>query len=223
MPLATSNGRRAGRGLGPLLCLVLSLSGGPLLRAQEADPPDPQPPTQAQAQSYTPMTDAERWHDYLHDNFTGVGPVVGFFSAAAIGQLGRDPHEWGLGAQGYWHRVGNHMGRAAIRGSIEAGLAAALHYDTRYHRLPGDKGLHRARHALRRTFFTRNEDGKTVLDVPNLAGIYGADMLSTYWRPHRFTPFGSGVRAANFGLAFQTAGNLGKEFGPDLKRLILHK
>jgi len=209
-------------GLGPLFCLFLSLSGGPTAQAQDAgDPTGAQPP--APAAAYVPMTDQERWHAYVHDNFTSPGSLFGFFGSAALGQLGREPREWGLGARGYWHRVGNHMGRAAIRGSIQAGLAAALGYDTRYRRLPGQSGLARARHALRRTFLTQNEAGRTVVDVPTLAGVYGGDILATYWHPRRYTPLGRGFQAANFGMAFQAAGNLGKEFGPDLKRLVLHK
>jgi hypothetical protein len=204
------------------MCLILALWGGSVAHAQDAgDPPDSQSP--AKAQPYIPMTAQERWHAYVQDNFTSPGVVAGFFGAAAIGQLGREPREWGLGAQGYWHRVGNHMGRAAIRGSIQSGLAAALRYDTRYHRMAGHNGLARTGHALRRTLFTQNEAGHSVIDLPGLAGVYGSDMLATYWHPRRYTPFGRGVQAANFGLGFQAAGNLAKEFGPDLKHLLLRK
>jgi len=195
---------------------VLLTLTAPAALAQDAPATSPAP-------AYVAMTNQERWQAYLHDNFIGPAPLVGFFGSAALGQLARDPHEWGLGAQGYWHRVGNHMGRAAIRGSIQAGLAAALRYDTRYHRMPGRSGLTRASHALRRTLFTQDETGHSVLDIPGLAGVYGGDMLATYWHPRRYTPVGRGIRAGNFGMGFQAAGNLAKEFGPDLKHLVLHK
>ncbi len=210
---------RIGRCGWAILYLGFSVCGGAAMAQDAGDPTD----TQAPVPQYVPMTSQERWHAYLHDNFTGVGAVAGFFGSAAIGQLGREPREWGSGAQGYWHRVGNHMGRAAIRGSIEAGLAAGLHYDTRYHRQPGRSGLARARHALRRTLFTQNEAGKTVVDLPGLAGVYGGDILATYWNPRRYTPLGRGLQGGNFGVGFQAAGNLAKEFGPDLKHLILRK
>lgn len=223
MPLVMGKGWMARCGLTLLACLVVSLWGGSLAQAQDvsADPPEAQPATQAEP--YAPMTAQERWHAYLHDNFTGPASVVGFFGSAALGQLGREPREWGLGPRGYWHRVGNHMGRAAIRGSIQSGLAAAMGYDTRYHRLEGRKGIVRAGHALRRTLFTQNEAGRSVIDVPTLAGVYGSDMLATFWHPSRYTPLGRGLQAGNFGVGFQAAGNLAKEFGPDLKRLVLHK
>ena len=209
MPLKTHKGKFASSAwMGVILCF----GGAAAAQAQDAS----QSP-------YTPMTAPERWHDYLHENFIGPGPVIGFFASAALGQMGREPREWGLGAQGYWHRVGNHMGRAAIRGSIQSGLAAALHYDTRYHRLPGENGFVRVRHALSRTLFTQNEAGRSVVDVPTLAGVYGGDMLATYWHPHRYTPMGRGLQAGNLGIGFQAAGNLAKEFGPDLKHALLHK
>jgi hypothetical protein len=180
-------------------------------------------PSLPQTQTYQPMTTQERLQAYVHDNFTGAGAVAGFFGSAAIGQLGREPREWGLGAQGYWHRVGNHVGRAAIRGSIQSSLAAALHYDTRYHRLEGRNGLTRTGHALRRTLVTKDEAGRSVFDLPTVAGVYGSDMLATFWHPNRYTPFGRGLQAGNFGLGFQAVGNLAKEFGPDLKHLITKK
>ncbi len=207
------------------IAVVLCLGTIPAMGQDAGDPPEipcGQTPTEAQTPAeagYVPMTAQERWHAYLHDNFTGVGALAGFFGAAALGQLGREPREWGLGAEGYWHRVGNHMGRAAIRGSIQSGLAAAMGYDTRYHRMGGHHGLTRAGHALRRTLVTQNAEGHSVFDLPGVAGIYGGDMLAMYWHPHRYTPLGQGLRGGNFGLGFQAAGNLVKEFGPDLKQL----
>ena len=148
---------------GWVLFSVVLFSGVGVAMAQDAGDPVDEPKLSAALpaapETYVAMTNQERWHDYLHDNFTGPAAVAGFFASAAIGQLGREPREWGEGAQGYWHRVGHHMGRAAIRGSVEAGLAAALHYDTRYHRMPGHNGFARAGHALRRTLFTQNETG----------------------------------------------------------------
>ena len=221
MTLGRANGWIRGCGSAPL-GLVLFLAGAGAAIAQDAgDPAEPQSP--ASSPAYVAMTGQERWQAYVHDNYTSPAAAIGFFGSAALGQLSHDTREWGLGAQGYWHRVGNHVGRAAIRGSIESGLAAALHYDIRYQRMPGASGLARTRHALRRTLFTRNQEGKSVVDVPALAGIYGGDMLSTFWHPRRYTPFGSGLRGGNFGLGFQAAGNLAKEFGPDLKHLILRK
>ncbi len=212
----------AGKCAWTLAVLVLGISGASAAMAQDAGDPTPASDPGV-PKPYVAMTSQERWHDYIHDNFTGAAALAGFFASAAIGQLGRDPREWGEGAPGYWHRVGNHMGRAAIRGSIQSGLAAAMHYDTRYHRMPGHNGWSRAGHALRRTLFTQDEHGHTVFDVPGVAGIYGADMLSTYWHPRRYTPFGSGLHGGNFGLGFEAVGNLGKEFGPDLKHLLLRK
>jgi hypothetical protein len=219
-PLDCRNVPLAGRFLAPVVACLLAVAGS--ARAQDVVPPagDSQPSAPA---AYVPMTTQERWSAYLRENFTSPSAILLPFGTALISHIGRDPREWGEGAQGYGHRVGSHLARATMKGTIKFGLAAALRYDTRYHRHEGQKGWQRAGYALRRTFFTCDRSGRTVLDIPGLASIYGSSMLATYWHPQHYGPLAQGLHAANFGIPAQVATNFAKEFGPDLKHFLQRK
>jgi hypothetical protein len=221
-----------GRFLGPVLACVLA-SAGLVASAQDSVPPtgDPQPSASTAAgdtqppprAAYVAMTTQERWNGYLRENFTSPSALLLPFGMALVSHIRSDPREWGEGAQGYGRRLGSHLARFTIKGTIKSGLAAALQYDTRYHRHEGQKGWQRAGYALRRTFFTCDRSGRTVLDIPGLASIYGAPMLATYWHPQRYGPLAQGLHGGNFGIPAQIATNFAKEFGPDLRHFLQHK
>jgi hypothetical protein len=207
------------------LPLLVAASG---IYAQDAAPADPSPadPTAQSLVStaYVPMSAHERWHGYLHENLLSTRFAVEIFGSALVSHISRDPQEWGMNARGYFHRVENRFLDAGVDGAVHSSLAAALHEDTRYWRYAGDgRGLHRVGRAIARTFVTDNDAGLKVADVSGLAGIYSGSMAATYWAPHHGDVWGRGFRAGNAGLIGQIGANLFKEFGPDLKRLVIHK
>jgi hypothetical protein len=174
--------------------------------------------------AYVPMSAHERWHGYLHENMLGSKFVLQVFGSALISHISRDPVQWGVGSHGYIHRVEDRLETFGIDGAVHSSLAAALHHDTRYWRYHGNgRGIRRAGHALERTILTYNESGDRVVDVSALAGIYGSSMTATLWHPRVHDRMLRGVEAGNFGMIGQAAGNLIKEFGPDLKHIILRK
>ena len=177
----------------------------------------------AQIQDYTPMTANQRWNDYVSGSLLSTSVAFRSLASAAISQINKEPLRWGQGSRGYFERAGSHWARFAVQGTIHSGLAAALGHDTRYFREPENSGWHRTGHALRRTLFTQNREGHTVFDVSQMAGLYGAPMVSSLWHPNRFNPFTQGVHAGTFGIAVQAGSNLFKEFGPDLKHAVLGK
>ena len=176
----------------------------------------------APAPAYLPMSAHERWHGFLHENLLGSQFVIGVFASALVSHISRDPVEWGLGAHGYFHRVENRFYTAEIDGVVHSSLAAFLRQDTRYHRSGSSNPFRRVGHAVQRTFLTYNDSGRRAFDFSGMAGIYGSNMLATYWHP-RPSPLGVGVRAGNFGLIVQTGTNLFKEFSPDVKRIFSRK
>jgi hypothetical protein len=74
------------------------------------------------------------------------------------------------------------------------------------------------------TFTTYRQDGRLVLDMPQIAGAYGSGIVSTYWYPHRlYNPLVQGVQFGHEQMGEVLIGNLIQEFGPDIKRgLHLH-
>jgi hypothetical protein len=206
--------------------LLLSLAVLPGARAQEAPreevtvaPAEAAPGTS----EYIPMTAHERWHGFLHESLLGTRPAALILGTAFLDHIGRAPRAWGLGVRGYAHRVQDRLGATVIDGGVHSSMAALLHQDTRYWQSPDHRPVRRVAHAFERTFFTRNDSGKTVFDISGIGGIYAGTMLPMYWHPARFSPLNQGVKAGDFGLMFQTASNLFKEFEPDLKRLVSKK
>ena len=172
---------------------------------------------------YTPLTRHERWHGFLHETFLGTQPALQIFGTALLDHLGHAPTQWGVGFHGYQHRLQNRFYSTMIQGGVQYSLAAMMHEDTRYLPAHDARFTHRAGHALKRTLFTYNGAGDRVLDLPGLAGIYSGSMIPELWHPRGYSPFHQGVQAANFGVMFQAANNLIREFRPDLEHLFLKK
>lgn len=133
--------------------------------------------------------------------------------------LDNAPPEWRQGAQGYFKRAASQFGQFAADDSIRSGLAAAAGLDTRYRRCECSGSGRRTVHAIRWSFVTRNNEGKTRFDWPRLAGAYGSGFVMDAWYPERFGPkdaFRQGH--TEFGAAI--GGNLLREFTPEIKRLL---
>ena len=169
---------------------------------------------------YTTMTSVQRWNDFVSGSLFGPSVGLKVFTSAAISHLNHEPDRWRLGSRGYFERAGSHYARGVVQGCLHDGIAAALGHDTRYFREPGKSGWHRAGHALRRTFITRDRAGHSVFDISEITSLYTAPMFASTWRPRHQSPLTQGLRGGDFGVGAQAAGNLLREFGPDLKRIL---
>lgn len=207
-----------------ILALLALAAASPAI-AQDAIPPDPLSQNSTQndvqaASSYAAMTSGQRWNDFVSTSLASPSVAMRTLTAAAISHINREPVSWGMGSRGFFERAGSHYARSAVEGSIHSGLAAALGHDTRYFREPGQSGWRRARHALRRTFVTRDREGHDVFDISQMTALYASPMIATTWHPRRCGALTEGFRAGNFGVGAQAVGNLFREFGPDLKHLL---
>jgi hypothetical protein len=208
-----------------VMLAVLAITAASPAIAQEPIPPDPIAQDSAQsdiqaAPPYAAMTSGQRWNDFVSTSLASPSVALRVLSAAALSHVNRDPVSWGMGSRGFFERAGSHYARFAVQGSIHSGLAAALGHDTRYFREPDQSGWRRARHALRRTFVTRDRDGHDVFDISEMTALYASPMIATAWHPRRCGALTQGFRAGNFGVGAQAVGNLFREFGPDLKHLL---
>jgi hypothetical protein len=204
---------------------VFAFAAASLAIAQDQIPPDPiaQNPTQSDVQtapSYAAMTSGQRWNDFVSTSLASPSVALRVLTSAALSHINREPVSWGMGSRGFFERAGSHYARFAVQGSIHSGLAAALGHDTRYFREPGKTGWRRARHALRRTFVTRDREGHEVFDISQMTAFYASPMIATAWHPRHCGALTQGFRAGNFGVGAQAVGNLFREFGPDLKHLL---
>ena len=78
-------------------------------------------------------------------------------------------------------------------------------------------------HALRGTILTRTDRGGETLSTWRIGSAYGAAFLSNQWYPDRLNTVSRGMQRGSLTIAFAFAGNLGSEFGPDLKRKLLRQ
>ena len=169
---------------------------------------------------YVAMTASQRWNDFMATNVASPSVALGVFTSAALSHFHHEPLSWGMGPRGYFERAGSHCARFLVTGGIHSGLAAALGHDTRYYRSPEKCGWRRAARTLRRTVITRNSEGRSVFDVSEVASLYAGPAIATTWHPRHESAYLQAFHGGNFGIAAQAAGNLVREFGPDLKRLF---
>ncbi|MGB7760174.1 MAG: hypothetical protein WBL61_10105 [Bryobacteraceae bacterium] len=154
-----------------------------------------------------------------------IGPLAVLGDAAYAGILqGLDtPTEWGQSGSGYGKRFGSTMACSGIHSALAFGLDSTLHEDPRYFRSGGGSFWHRAGHAFRGTILTHTDNGTESLSFWRFGSAYGAAYLSNQWYPGRLNTVGLGFSEGSLQLGFDLARNLASEFGPDLKRKILHR
>ena len=175
------------------------------------------------APNYVPMTNEERWKDYVHQNFGQPGAFFQTFFTALGDQTGNVPSEWGKGPGVFPRRFSSEFAQFTIGGTIKSAMAAGLHEDTRFYPCACRGMWRRTAHALSRTFVTYNENGKRTLDIAGLASLYGGPMIMTTWYPARYTPLGYGVRQGNLAVGITAGIYVIREFSPELKGLFRHK
>ncbi|MFZ0933040.1 MAG: hypothetical protein WA015_01910 [Bryobacteraceae bacterium] len=154
-----------------------------------------------------------------------VGPLALVGEAAYAGILqGLDtPAEWGQGGSAYGKRFGSTIACSGIHSALAFGLDSTLHEDPRYFRSGGGGFLRRAGHAFRGTILTHTDKGTETLSIWRLGSAYGAAYLSNQWYPGRLNTVGLGFSEGSLQLGFDVAKNLASEFGPDIKRKMLHR
>jgi hypothetical protein len=172
------------------------------------------PPVAAPAQlAYTPLTQSDRFHNYLKGTFS-VESVVRSAAGAAILQETNTPTEWGQGGEGYAKRFGNSYAQQIMRQTIMYGAADALHEDNRY--TPSERsGIGaRLKYAVESTFLARKDDGTRRLSYSRLGSYLAVAFLSREWQPPSTS--GPGSAAMSFGtiVGSEVGFNIAREFWP---------
>ena len=153
----------------------------------------------------------------------GPMAIVGFAAYAAALQEFDSPREWGQGGAAYGKRFASTLGWAGIHGTLAFGLDSTLHQDPRYYRSESTGFWRRAGHAIRGTILTRTDAGGETLSTWRLGSDYGAAFLSNMWYPDRLNTPREGLIHGSVTLGFDLVSNLGAEFWPDIKRIVLRR
>ena len=156
---------------------------------------------------------------------SAFGPLalVGDAAYAGILQAADAPLEWKQGAEAYGKRLGTMVAWSGIRNGLAFGLDSTLREDPRYYRSTGSGFLSRSGHALRGTLLTRTDSGGETPSVWRIGSAYGSAFLSNEWYPDRLNTARLGFIQGSVTLGFDFAGNLAKEFWPDIKAKVLRR
>ena len=179
----------------------------------------------AAAQDIAPLSVSDK---LLVNTLRTVGPVqlAGSALGAGLEQVENNPKEWQQGVAGYAKRYAGIEGYVAVSNALAFGLESALHEDPRYFRARQKGFFPRLLHAFSYSFVTPTDEGSRHFNTWRLASNYGGAWIVNTWAPHRVSTTGDVLVRGSFGMALDTASNLGSEFLPDLKALVkkaIHK
>jgi hypothetical protein len=176
-------------------------------------------PTTAQ---YMPLSTSEKWKLAAQDTFD---PGSFILAAGFAGQsaLSRDEPTFGHGVPAYARYFGTAYGDVAISNFMsEAIFPSLLHQDPRYFRLGTGSNRTRLRHAVSWSFWTRTDSGGHQFNYSEFGGNATAAAISNAYYPSKRSV---GDTFSRFGvqIGLDMAGNILKEFWPDVDRKFIHK
>ena len=173
---------------------------------------------------YVPLTGDQRVHLFLRQTFTTPNPWLRTSISAGMSQIQGRQYSWGGGVLGYSHRYASQYATYVLRNTFLSVGAWGLKHDTRYVSSRSHNAPARIGHAILQNILTVNRDGKTTLNVSRILSGYGAGMIATSWQPHSKWS-AQGIRAGNEQLIYGAVFNIGREFAPEVDRLMkrLHR
>ncbi len=166
---------------------------------------------QATTQDYEFPTNSERFKRYVKST---IGPfrLVQTGASAGIAQWRDTPEEWGQGMKGYGKRFASGLGQNAIQQTVTYGLDEALNLDTGFQKSKREGFGARLKDALIQNVTSRNRDGKRIVSVPRIAGVYtGSIVARETWYPERYS-YKDGFRNGTTTLLTGFGLNLIREF-----------
>jgi hypothetical protein len=171
---------------------------------------------------FEPLTSREKLRIASQDAFD-----PGTFALAALfageGQLTNADRSFGQGARGYGRYFGTAFGDFAIGNFMTEGVFPILfHQDPRYFRRGTGNSWSRVRYAVDQIFWTHGDSGKTEFNFSELIGNSTAVAISNAYYPDHRTA-SNAVSGLSIQLGLDTAGNVLKEFWPDIERKLSRK
>jgi len=205
----------------------------PLLQEQaqeQAPPPQPETPekkrifgiipnyrTYPTLEQYQPLSSKEKFKIMGQDAFDrGAFMLAAGF--AGEGQLSNSNPSYGQGVAGYARYLGAAYGDILIGDFMtEAFYPTLLHQDPRYFRRGTGSGPSRAWFAIRQIVWTRADSGRYMFNYSEVVGNATAAAIANAYYPDNRTA-GAAVSKLAVQLGIDAAGNLLKEFWPDIDR-----
>ncbi|MEJ7604819.1 MAG: hypothetical protein WKF37_00780 [Bryobacteraceae bacterium] len=165
----------------------------------------------------TPLTPKEKAALTLRNTF-GINAIFNRALFSMYDQLVDSPEEWPGTAEGYGMRLGASMGRLASRNALLLGGNVAFKLDPRYDRCSCSGFLPRTRHAVKRVLVARRDNGGQMVNIPRLTAAYVSPIISNQWMPDRYNNWTNHYQMGTGHLGWTAAGNMLREFWPDISR-----
>jgi hypothetical protein len=163
------------------------------------------------------LTSGEKFHIAARDSFDpGTFLLTGIF--AGIGQFSSSAPSYGQGMAGYGRYYGSTYGDAMIGNFMTEGIyPSLLHQDPRYFRRGTGSKWSRLGYAMGQIFVTHGDNRKTQVNYSEIGGNATAVAISNSYNPDNRTAAGA-LGKLGIQLGVDMAGNILKEFTPDLHR-----
>jgi hypothetical protein len=171
---------------------------------------------------YKPLTSKQKFNIATQDAFDrGTFAMAAVFAGQA--QLTNGTPSFGQGVTGYARYFGTAFADFAIGDYMtEAIYPTLLHQDPRYFRRGTGSGLSRLGYAVKQIFWTHTDSGGTQFNYSEIAGNSTAVMISNAYYPDNRNA-SQAVSRLGVQIGIDTAGNILKEFWPDLSRKLSRK
>lgn len=170
-------------------------------------------------QNYQPLSPGEKFKIASEDAFDrGTVILAGIFAADA--QATNANRSFGQGAAGFGRYFGAAYGDLVIGDYLTEGVfPALLHHDPRYFRKGKGSGWSRLGYAAHQIFWTHTDSGGAQFNYSEVVGNSAAVAISNAYYADNRT---AGDAAAKLGVqvGVDMAGNILKEFWPDLQRKL---
>jgi hypothetical protein len=198
-------------------------------RGAKASPPEPEHKrilwvipnyrTFPSLKDYEPLTVREKFKISSQDAFDrGTFALAAGF--AGVAQWTDGAPSFGQGVAGYARYFGTAFADLAIGDYMtEAIYPTLLHQDPRYFRRGEGSGISRLGYAVKQIFWTHTDSGGTQFNFSEIAGNATAVAISNAYYPdnRRAAP---AVSKLGMQIGVDAAGNILKEFWPDLSRKL---
>ena len=206
--------------------------------APQAAPADPKAASSLNHQSY----EKRKWSGYvdprervptlhardkmvfwLHEEAEPASPLPALLSAGYDQITGGDP-KYGSDAPAFGERLGAALLRQASMRFFSDSLIPTLdHEDPRYYRLASGSYVSRTLHAAEFTVIDRNDAGRRVINISDLAGHLAASALTRTYYPHPSANNRVVMETWGTSIAGAAVNDIFLEFWPDVVNWMHHR
>jgi hypothetical protein len=169
-----------------------------------------------------PLTAKQKFQLTARDTFD-PGTFILAGAIAGIGQATNSTTSYGQGMAGYGRYYGSTYGDIMIGNVMTTGVFPSLfHQDPRYFRRGTGSAFSRLGYAMGQIFVTHGDNRRTQFNFSEICGNSTAVAISNAYNPDNRTA-SDAVSKLGFQLGLDMAGNILKEFVPDLHRKFFGK